>query len=234
MAKVVLVEDDVDLRNSLADYLTVAGHEVSGFGSAVELYQRLAHETFDAAVLDVQLPHHDGLSIARYLAEQTQMAVIMATVRSDVEDRIAGYRSGADLYLSKPVDCQELAAAIDALVARRRGSRVAELPEPEPSGEVWLLDRARFTLATPDGCEVSLTRREMMLIERVARTPGEIVSRDEMMRFSGSEGAGEPGRSLDVSISRLRSKVQGLSQHALPLQTVYGTGFLFAGTVRRI
>ena len=69
MAKVVLVEDDVDLRNSLADYLTVAGHDVSGFGSAVELYQRLAHDEFDAAVVDVQLPHYDGFSVARYLVE---------------------------------------------------------------------------------------------------------------------------------------------------------------------
>ena len=235
MAKVVLVEDDVDLRNSLADYLTVAGHDVSGFGSAVELYQRLAHDEFDAAVVDVQLPHYDGFSIARYLTERTDMAVIMASVRGDVSDRVAGYEAGADLYLVKPVNCRELTAAIDRLVARRRGVRAGGgAAAMGPAGEIWSLDRARFVFVSPDGTEISLTRREMVLIERVGRSPGEIVSREEMLRQFGAEGQGEPGRGLDVSISRLRAKVQALTRHALPLQTVHGTGFLFAGVVRQV
>lgn len=227
MARAILVEDDLDLRASLVDALSTAGHDIVGVGSAVELYQRMTGEQFEVAILDVNLPHYDGLSIASYLSGKTDMAIVMITGRGASEDRVKGYLSGADLYLVKPVDCDELSAAIEAL-ARKRRSRA------EPAADdaaAWRLDRAAFRLSTPAGASTMLTRRETQLLECLSRSPGAIVTRGEILGLLGYAGNDPGSRALDAAISRLRSKVQAECGTPLPFQTVQGTGFVFSGQI---
>lgn len=225
MVKAILVEDDCDLRHSIADCLTLAGHSVTGVGNAVELYQALTADRFDVAILDVNLPHYDGFDIASHLAERTTMAIVMTTVRGGIEDRVRGYRSGADLYLVKPVDCDELSAAIEALVHRRRPAAA----DPA-AGAVWRFDRGAFTLIAPGGAVVSLTRREALLVDRLLRAEGAVVARQDLVAALGESAVGPAGsRALDVSISRLRAKVQAGCGVALPLQTIQGAGLAFLG-----
>lgn len=234
MARVVLVEDDGELRSSITDYLRLAGHDVCGVGSAVELYQQLAVETFDVAVLDINLPHYDGLSIASFLAEKTNLAIIMTTVRGQVEERVKGYQAGADLYLVKPVECEELSAAITAVIRRRAQAGGPSVAVGVGGGEVWGLDRVAFRLTSPDGKVVALTRREATLLERLTRMAGMIVERSDLQNLLGYDALDPSSRGLDAVISRLRAKIQTETGRPLPLQTVQGAGFLFSGAVRMV
>lgn len=228
MARAILVEDDTDLRASLVDALSASGHDVLGVGSAIELYQRLAGESFEAAILDVNLPHYDGLSIASYLSNNSDMAIVMITGRDSSEDRVRGYLSGADIYLVKPVDCDELSAALSTLTSKRRQRATARSDD----GERWSLDRASFQLQAPEGGKVLLTRRETQLLERMSRQPGVVVPRPEILVLLGYDG-GDPGsRALDAALSRLRAKVQIETGSTLPVQTVQGVGFVFSGSIR--
>jgi len=226
LKKVIIVEDDIELRDSLADYLGTCGNDVTGVGSAIELYQMIAQTTYDVAVVDVNLPHYDGFSIAAYLAEKTSSAIILITVRGTVDDRVHGYNSGADLYMVKPVDCEELAAAIDALARKRRRQRdgVREI-----SAKGWCLDRTQFSLLAPSGGSVILTRKELQFLEVLAARPGAIVTRLDMLVRLGYDIADAESRALDVAISRLRGKVQAECATTLPLQTVQNAGYVFSG-----
>ncbi|MCV3765372.1 response regulator transcription factor [Rhizobium sp. TRM95796] len=227
MAKVMIVEDDIELRDSLVDYLGECGHDAQGVGNAIEFYQTLARDNFDVVILDVNLPHYDGLSVAAHLSETSNAAIIIMTVQGAVEDRVRGYRSGADLYMVKPVDCEELAAAVVALSKKRRKT---ESP-PSSGGAAWRLSLTDFQLSAPSGKRVDLTRNEMRVMEMVSAQAGAIVPRAELMHFV-SKGAIDPdSRALDAAISRLRSKVQAECGMTLPLQTVQSAGFVFAGTI---
>lgn len=115
---IMLIEDNLDLRRSLADFLLISGHEVSEVSSALELYALMDEKSYDVAVVDINLPHNDGFSITRYLSENKLCSVIITSVRDAVADRVHGYRCGADIYMVKPVEPEELAAAIGRLGAR--------------------------------------------------------------------------------------------------------------------
>lgn len=118
--RVIIVEDDRDLRESLVEYLSLDGHDVTGVGSALEFYQALASSTFMIAVMDIGLPDQCGYVMAEFVRRNTPMGIIILTARSSIEDRVNGYRAGGDLYLVKPVDCRELSAAITSLAERQR------------------------------------------------------------------------------------------------------------------
>ncbi|MBL0371307.1 response regulator transcription factor [Rhizobium sp. KVB221] len=229
MNKVVIVEDDIELRDSLADYLIACGEDVTGVGSAIELYQLIAQNTYDVALVDVNLPHYDGLSITSYLAEKTDLAIILMTVQGGIDDRVRGYNSGADLYMVKPVNCEELAAAINSLAKRRK--RTAP-PDKVAATQEWCVDRLQFRLAPPAGGVVPLTRKEIQFLEMLADNPGKIVARNQVMKTLGYNSADAESRALDAAISRLRSKVYAESGTPLPVQTIQGSGYVFSGSIR--
>ena len=114
------MRDNVAVRTSLSDFLTLKGHSVSEVGDAVELYQQLAIQSFDVAVVDVNLPHHNGFSITEYLSEKDLCAVIIMTARDAVEDRCARLLVWCRYLYVKPVEPEELAAAITSLTQKQR------------------------------------------------------------------------------------------------------------------
>lgn len=156
---IILIEDDQILRESLVECLTLAGHKVTGVGCGLEFYQALVHATFMIAVVDVGLPDQDGFVLARYIRDNTAMRIIMLTARSSVTDRVKGYDAGADLYLVKPVDLQELSAAISSLAGRQRSVTGERLPRT--AAEKWHLVRDSWRLVPPGGLAVELTAREL-------------------------------------------------------------------------
>ncbi len=118
---ILLVDDDVDLREAVGDYLRLAGFAVTGVATAAEFYRKLAAAEFELAMIDLGLPDQDGVSIASFVAERTTMGVIVFTGRRDTASRLSALRAGADLYFIKPVDSIELAAAARNLLRRVRG-----------------------------------------------------------------------------------------------------------------
>ncbi|KAB2850184.1 MAG: response regulator transcription factor [Sphingopyxis terrae] len=118
---ILLVDDDVDLREAVSDYLRLAGFDVTGVATAAEFYRKLEGADFELAMIDLGLPDRDGIEIAGFVAERTTMGVIVFTGRRDTASRLSALRAGADLYFTKPVDGVELAAAARNLLRRVRG-----------------------------------------------------------------------------------------------------------------
>ena len=138
--RVVIIEDDRDLRESIIRFLSVSGVAAEGVGSVLDFYREIVVGNFDVAVVDVNLPDQSGFTLADYLRRSSDLGIILITARDGMEDRVRGYGAGADLYLVKPVNMPELVAAIINLTRRSR-ERVTPMVV-SPSVEPWTLERA--------------------------------------------------------------------------------------------
>lgn len=224
--RIILVEDDHDLRQSIADYLRLRNMHVTEAPSGVAFYKALRQERYDIAVLDVNLPDASGFELARDLAAQRDTGVIMLTARTGRNDRVRGYAEGADLYLTKPVDSEELALAILNL-GRRMGRSPHELAvrrdDTVKDGGSWRLDRQSQTLYSPQGKSVRLSVRDVILLEQLAGRPNETVSRDLIMHWFGHGQVDPESRRFDALLARLRGKMKAAGMEC-PLQVVHSAG----------
>lgn len=222
--RVIIVEDDLDLRESTVEYLTLAGYDVCGVGSCLEFYRALADSSFSIAVVDVGLPDQSGYVLTEYLRKNTTMGIIMLTARDAVEDRVRGYSSGADLYLVKPVDSRELAAAIASLSVRFRDR--LPLPEQAAQSGTWQLVRNAWRLVPPSGAPILLTSKEMQFMECLALKAG-TVSRDTFLAALGYRDDEYASRAMDSLVRRLRRKIEEDLRLPPPIKTVHGVGYCF-------
>lgn len=223
--RVILVEDDRDLRESLVEYLNLAGHEVEGVGTGLEFYRSLAEHSYDIAVVDLRLPDQDGFVLVEYARKNSEMGLIILTARDGVEDRVNGYGAGADIYLVKPVDGRELAAAIASLAIRRRESVIGPGATPATA---WQLDRSAWTLTPPAGEPIPLTGKEMQFMAQLAECPGRPVPRETLLLCLYASQDDSASRSLEALIRRLRAKIAGAAENAAPIKTSHSVGYVFA------
>nr|WP_321455776.1 response regulator transcription factor [uncultured Cohaesibacter sp.] len=224
MANIVVVEDNLAVRSSLADFLSLNGHSVSEVGDAIELYKQLADNKYDVAVVDVNLPHHDGFSITEYLSQKKLCSIIIMTARDALQDRVKGYNCGADIYMVKPIEPEELAAAISSLI-QKGGTTSAMAREQDIS---WQLNLKSLLLKAPNDTYISLTKRETALLKHVAEAAGNVISREDLKELLGKQNSPINRGQLDTLISRLRSKVRSQSNLELPLVTAHNSGFSLA------
>jgi two-component system phosphate regulon response regulator OmpR len=220
----LIVDDDDRIRDLLKEYLARAGFRVTAASGGAPARRLIASLNFDLAVLDVMMPGEDGLSLTRWLREQRGHAgktpILMLTARGEPNDRIEGLRVGADDYLPKPFEPEELLLRIEAILRRAQD-------RPVGAGALSL-GRCRFDLdrgeLTCDGAPVRLTEAEVALLRQLARTPHEPVDRLELAR-----GSVDPsGRAVDVQVTRLRRKIETDHKQPRYLQTVRGVGYLLA------
>lgn len=228
--RLILVEDDQDLRQGLVEYLQLRGFDVAEASSGAEFHEALAVATYDVAILDVNLPDVSGFDLARHLiGVGAPTGIIMLTARHAREDRLRGYDRGADLYLTKPVDSEELALAAANLARRMRHDRPAPRPATpdaappvQPRGR-WTLDRTLRRLTAPDGASLDLSGRESMLLEFLAQHKDSLISRAQVLDVY-ADAAPDPGsRRFDVAFARLRLKASQAGT-TLPIQVVRGSG----------
>jgi two-component system phosphate regulon response regulator OmpR len=221
-AHVLVVDDDVRLRALLSRYLAEQGFRVTAAGHAAEARDKLRVVQPDLLVLDVMMPGETGLSLTDALrAERTDVPILLLTARGAPEDRIAGFEAGADDYLAKPFEPYELVLRLRAMLRRR-------LPPPvETQASIRLgpleFDVARAELTGPDGI-VHLTGGEAALLQVLARSPGEVLSRDEIVDTLHMDEAGE--RAIDVQVTRLRRKIEADPREPRFLHTVRGRGYV--------
>lgn len=241
--RVILLEDDGDLRESIEEYLKLTGFTTIGVGTALEFFQALATMDIEVAVIDVGLPDQEGFEIASLLRRRREIGVVMLTARGASEDRIKGFQSGADLYFVKPVDCRELAAALLNLVGRlpRRAAAGTESPASGRAASVegqaanaWVLDHVDWLLRDPRGRTVQVTSSEMRLLDAMLLEPGATVSRGALLAALGYREDESGNRSLDVLVSRLRRKIEITMGGKAPIQTVHNRGYLFSAPVLEI
>ena len=233
LANVVLVEDNEEIRKSLADFLVVSGHTVSETESAIGLYRLIENQSYDVAVVDVNLPHHSGFSVTRYLAENEVCSVIITTVRDSVEDRVRGYDSGADIYMVKPVEPEELCAAIDRLVRKREVDHSTSLEAGAPNVEKWTIDTKIQVLWAPNGSYALLTAREAIFMDTLYEAKGEMLARQDISdHLSKATGPMSRG-SFDTMLSRLRTKIRQAVGLELPIVTALNAGIAFTEALER-
>ena len=220
----LVVDDDDRIRELLKEYLTRAGFRVTGAPGGDPARRLLATLDFDLAIFDVMMPGEDGFSLTRWLRQQRGKAgrtpVLMLTALGEAVDRIEGLKTGADDYLGKPFEPEELLLRIEAIL-RRAGDQA------QPGG-VLSLGRCRFDPdrgeLTCNGEPVRLTEAEVTLLQTLALTPHEPVDRMELAR-----GSVDPsGRAVDVQVTRLRRKIEDDAKAPRYLQTVRGIGYKLA------
>ncbi|MFB2553097.1 response regulator transcription factor [Ensifer soli] len=224
MAEIILVDDDIAIRDMLCDVLSLQGHSIRQAGDAEALERQLAAGPADLVVLDIGLPGKDGLSIARELRARHDLGIIMLTGAAETVDRIVGLEVGADDYVTKPFSVNELAARVDAVVRRRRFSGKAMLPFGP-----FFVDLSGWRLMNAAGEDVRLFATEIDLVAAFASHPGRLLSRDDLLRLAPAHGADPVDRSIDTRIARLRRKLEGLGLDADLIETMRGGGYIYKG-----
>lgn len=229
--RLLLVEDDLDLRETLESYLTEGGFEVRVLGDAEGLPVELARFDPHVVVLDINLPGESGFEAAQHVRARPRTGLIMLTGRSMRDDRLQGLAAGADHYLVKPADPAELEMVIRNLHRRLEQDAPAESKE-EAGPDAWCLDLTRWCLIAPNSMQMPLTSAERHLVHRLMQTPGQPVPRLDLVPPRNRMDPDSDGRGLDVMVFRLRRKVERECGCALPLLSARGIGYVFAGQAR--
>lgn len=229
MANLLIVEDDLLLREALVEQLALDGHEVVSADGGIGAQQILERQRFDAMVLDLGLPTIDGITLLKWTRQRYgAMPIMILTARDGVDDRVQGLNAGADDYLTKPFDMQELQARIIALLRRSRLPAFGgTLQIPAGNGKMLRLD-PQLPLAWIGDDMLEVTQREWSLLSLLVSRAGEVVSREDVLAVwqSDSAEATTPNTSgsnaLEVYIHRLRRK---LAASTIQIRNVRGLGY---------
>lgn len=227
-AHILVVDDDARLRELLRKFLSDRGFLVSTAGNAAEAEARLGALEFDLVVLDVMMPGENGVELTRRLRRTSTVPILLLTARAEPQDRIAGLASGADDYLPKPFEPDELLLRVKAIL--RRAPPPSTAPAEIRFGPFRFdLGREELMLAAEGRGEqpVRLTAAEASLLRVLAARPDAPVSRQELLRrahISGNE------RTVDVQVTRLRRKIEADPRLPRYLQTVRGAGYILRTT----
>ena len=223
--RILLVEDEAGLRRTLKDLLVSSGYVVETSGDGVEAQGRAATEGFDLIVLDVMLPSRSGFDVARNLRKGgVQTPILMLTARTELNNKVQGFKSGADDYVTKPFEAPELLVRVEALLRRAQtGSR--------KKIQAWDFEdiSVDFTKARliRKGKQIDLSERECRLLQHLIESRGEIVTRDELLEEVWGYEAPPMTRTVDVHISWLRQKLEDDPANPRFIVTVHGQGYRF-------
>jgi two-component system phosphate regulon response regulator OmpR len=226
--KILMVDDDLRMRELLQRYLTEQGFEIKTVSNSKEMDTVLESESFDLLVLDLMMPGEDGLAVCRRLRSQNVITpIIMLTARGDEVDRIIGLEMGADDYLPKPFNPRELLARINAVLRRHEHSPQSNLSSKETFtfGE-FTFDAANRSL-TRDGENITITSGEFALLKVFTEHPRQPLSRDRLMQLARGRELDVFDRSIDVQVSRLRRLIEPNPAQPKFLKTMWGFGYVF-------
>lgn len=221
-ARILVVEDEPDLLEALVSYLNMEGMRAQGVGSLRDAQSWIEANEFDILLLDLGLPDGDGVSWLKRRPDLRDKGVIITTARSDALSRVSGIRAGADVYLVKPVLPEEIVSLVHNLMRRLYGQ----------SPSTWALDETIWRLVTPDGRELKLTHSEHLLLQRLAQSSGQAVSRKDLAISLGHNPEHYDFRRLEILIRRLRNKTKELLDIALPLETAHRQGYAFTASIQ--
>ncbi len=224
-AKLLVVDDDPELLELTEQYLSKQGFEVIGVedGSAMDLV--LADREIDLIILDLMLPGEDGLSIARRLKQSLTTPIIIVSAQGEDVDRIVGLEIGADDYIGKPFNPRELLARVRAVLRRSQGAAVSNEALTIEFGD-FKMDLAAHRLLH-HGQPVQLTSGEFDLLRILAKHPNEVLHRDRILELLTGAERSPFDRSIDVRITRLRSKIETDPSSPVFIKTIWAKGYMF-------
>jgi two-component system phosphate regulon response regulator OmpR len=217
---ILVVDDDDRLRDLLKRYLSREGHDVTTAKDSAHARRLMQTMSFDLIVLDVMMPGEDGLSLLKSIRQEIDTPVILLTARGQPAERIEGLKLGADDYLPKPFEPEELTLRIGSIL--KRAQPEAPLEEIKLSGMIFHVGKNELR---KDGRLVRLTESEVQLLSILAQRAGAAISRQELAALT-SAGV---ERSVDVQVTRLRRKIERDPREPVHLQTVRGVGYRLTG-----
>lgn len=222
-ARILLVEDDPTLGFVVKDNFEAAGYEVNHAPDGETGWQLYMKNVYDVCVLDVMLPKRDGIWLAKKIREKNEsVPILLLTAKNMDEDKIAGFQSGADDYITKPFNMQELLLRIEVFLKRTKKSD-SDTPNDFKIGALDF--NYRDLILTQDGQQTQLTQREADLLRYLALNPNRVLKREEILMAVWGKDDYFLGRSMDVFITKIRKHLKG--QEGVDLQTIHGIGFKF-------
>lgn len=232
-ARIIIVEDEPDLRDAVAEYLTANGYDVETAENAAEARPMLETGSFHIAILDIAMPGEDGLSLGRWLRSKMATGVIYATAAGTALDRIVGLELGADDYIVKPYELREVLARVRSVLRRVPEPRPAKA-EAEPAARrsmrfgAFQVDLDGRMVTGPDGMAVDLAKSEFDVLEIFLARANRLLTRTAISEAIGfSEDSGY-SRAVDIRVMRLRKKIEADPANPQFLRTVRGEGYIFS------
>jgi DNA-binding response OmpR family regulator len=229
---ILVVDDARDIREPLVRYLKESGYRASAADSAAAARRAMRTSGIDLVILDIMMPGEDGLSLCRSIRESSGIPVIMLTARGEELDRIVGLEVGADDYVAKPFNPRELLARVRALLRRSRGLAPSSEPQRRYEFEGLTIDLDARLLTNAASEPVPLTSAEFELLACFVLRPRRVLSRDQLLDWTRGRTAEPFDRTIDVTISRLRKKIEAAVPGLNPITTVRNNGYLFVPAVK--
>ena len=236
---VLIVDDDSQICAMLHDYLGEHGYQARTAHDGAAARALISEQVPHVVLLDIGLPGEDGLSLARHLRENYDLAIIMVSGAGDTVDRIVGLEVGADDYLAKPFDPRELRARLKSVLRRYQRGDEAHMSAALAGDNsrrigfgLCTLDLDTCLLTTADGGEVPITRAEFELLRVFAERPNRPLSREQLFALAQNRDWDPLDRSIDIRIARLRKKIEPDPEHPRVLRTVRGMGYMYAPDAR--
>jgi two-component system OmpR family response regulator len=231
---VLLVDDERDILDPLAAYLSRSGFRISKARDAAAAREIIAAHAIDIALIDIMMPGEDGLSLTGFLRATTKTPVILLTAKAEETDRIVGLELGADDYVTKPFSPRELVARIKAVLRRTSDGHVKAPDADAFAFGDWVLRTGERTLTDKGGRELALSTGEYNLLFAFVTHPKRVLSRDQLLDLSQGREMAAFERSIDNHISRLRKKLEADPRDPRLIKTVWGGGYTLAADVRRV
>lgn len=229
-ARILIAEDDANIRQGLIATLESEGYGVTPAADGAQALRLFPQQKFDLVMLDVMMPKASGYDVCRELrAQGARVPVLFLTAKGEEIDKVVGLKLGADDYVTKPFGVHELLARVEALLRRGRSGDSAPAAALPPTFQLGAatIDRRKFT-ATSAGKSAALTARELKLAEVFVAHPGEVLTRDALLNAVWGVDYFGTTRTLDQHVAQLRKKI-GAGDDGAPIVTVHGVGYRFDG-----
>ena len=226
--RVLIVDDDEKLRKLLREYLEGYGYAILTLAEGSNVMATIKAKQPDIVILDIMMPHKNGLEVLRDIRGESKLPVIMLTAKGEDADRIVGLEMGADDYLPKPFNPRELLARIKAVLRRAVPDQMSALERDSvyiKAGGL-VLNKAKQTLMVEDR-EIDLSSTEYKIMKALMEHPNRVLTRDQLMNLAHGRDFMAFDRSVDVHISKLRAKLETDPSSPKVIKTVWGTGYMF-------
>ncbi len=227
-ATIALVDDDQNILTSVSSALEAEGYGVRSYADPVAALHALAKQPADLVVLDIKMPRMDGMELLGNLRKKNNLPVIFLTSKDDEIDEVMGLRMGADDYIKKPFSQRLLLERIRAVLRRHEPGEIEQDKKDVLRRGDLILDSSRH-LCTWKDKEVNLTVTEFLLVEALARRPGHVKNRDQLIDAAYGEHIYVDDRTIDSHIKRLRRKFKDEDEEFAEIETLYGVGYRYRG-----
>ena len=218
---IMIVEDEPELASVVADYARAAGYAPSVFGDGAQALEAIRRAPPALVVLDLMLPGLDGLSLCRAVRAFSDVPIVMVTARVEEVDRLLGLETGADDYLCKPFSPRELMARIKAILRRAGATAATAAAAAAPA---LVLDQAARRIAL-HGQALDLTPSEYAILAALARRPGQVLSRAQLLDAAQADNFDANDRAIDSHVKNLRRKIDAVAPGLEPIRSIYGLGY---------